>query len=124
PPPTDPASTTTGPWHYLPTGSEAGANTPEDGQRSDTMIIVHVPAGLDRAYLISIPRDLLVDIPPYPPTNFAGSHEKINGAFQYGQGGAGGVQLVSATLTQLTGIRFDGAAVIDFDGFRKAVDLL
>jgi LCP family protein required for cell wall assembly len=120
----EPSSSITGPLNYLLIGSDARADNPEDGQRSDTMIIVHVPASLDRAYLISIPRDLLVDIPAYPPTNFGGSHEKINGAFQYGGGGAGGVQLVSATLTQLTGIRFDGAAVIDFDGFRKAVELL
>src|SRR5947207_7665084 len=70
-----PSSTITGPLNYLLIGSDARADNPEDGQRSDTMIIVHIPASLDRAYLISIPRDLLVDIPPSPPTNFGGSHE-------------------------------------------------
>ena len=118
------AATVTGPLNFLLIGSDLRDTAPDAGQRSDTIIIVHVPASMDHAYLISIPRDLQVDIPPYPPTNFAGSREKINGAFQYGQGGAGGIQLLSATLTQLTGIRFDGAAVINFDGFQKAVDLL
>jgi anionic cell wall polymer biosynthesis LytR-Cps2A-Psr (LCP) family protein len=33
---------------------------------SDTIVIVHVPAGHDRAYLVSIPRDSPVEIPPFP----------------------------------------------------------
>jgi LCP family protein required for cell wall assembly len=117
-------STITGPLNFLLIGSDLRANNPEDGQRSDTIIIVHIPASLDRAYLISIPRDLRVRIPPFADTGFRGSHEKINGAFQYGGGGAGGVQLLSQTLTNLVGVRFDGAAIIDFSGFQKAVELL
>ena len=35
-----------------------------------------------------------------------------------------GARLLSATLHRLTGIRFDGAALIDFSGFRKVIDLL
>jgi LCP family protein required for cell wall assembly len=117
-------STITGPLNFLLIGSDLRANNPEDGQRSDTMIIVHIPATLDRAYLLSIPRDLRVQIPPFADTGFGGSREKINGAFQYGGGGAGGVQLLSQTLTNLLGIRFDGAAIINFDGFETAVQLL
>src|SRR5689334_21326231 len=117
-------STIVGPLNYLLIGSDLRANNPEDGQRSDTIIIVHIPATLDRAFLVSIPRDLRVHIPPFPDTGFRGAHEKINGAFQYGGGGAGGVRLLSQTLTNLLGVRFDGAAIIDFSGFQKAVDLL
>jgi LCP family protein required for cell wall assembly len=91
------------------------------GARSDTIIIVHIPTSLDRAYLISIPRDLRVSIPPYAPASFAGAVGKINSSFQYGGGGSGGVQLLSETLTQLTGLTFDGAAVIDFGGFDRVV---
>jgi LCP family protein required for cell wall assembly len=114
----------TGPLNYLLIGSDARAASPEAGQRSDTMIIVHIPASLDRAYLISVPRDLRVQIPPDPGNNFRGSREKINAAFEFGGSVSGGVQLVSATLTKLTGLRFDGAAVIDFQGFGKVVDML
>jgi LCP family protein required for cell wall assembly len=113
-----------GPLNYLLIGSDARAEDPTAGARSDTMIIVHIPVTMDRAYLISIPRDLRVEIPPFPATGFLGAHEKINGAFEYGHGGDGGVQLLSATLSQLMGIRFDGAAVIDFSGFQKAIGLL
>ncbi|WP_238009247.1 LCP family protein [Dactylosporangium sp. AC04546] len=114
-----------GPLNFLLLGSDARALDPEDGSRSDSIIIVHIPASLDRAYLLSIPRDLRVRIPAFPETGFDGAaHEKINGAFQYGGGGKGGVQLLAETLTGLLGIRFDGAAIVNFDGFKAAVDLL
>jgi LCP family protein required for cell wall assembly len=114
----------TGPLNYLLIGSDFRSRTPDDGQRSDTIIAVHVPRSLDRAYLISIPRDLLVEIPPFGPTEFAGTETKINAAYQYGGGGFGGIQLLSITLSKLLGVQFDGAAIIDFDGFRRAVDVL
>jgi LCP family protein required for cell wall assembly len=117
-------STILGPLNYLLIGSDLRADNPEEGQRADTIIILHVPASLDRAYLLSIPRDLRVHVPAFAPTGFGGGTEKINGAFQHGGGGAGGVQLLSQTLTDLLGIRFDGAAIIDFGGFQKAVQLL
>jgi len=110
-----------GPLNFLLLGSDARDGSPEAGQRSDTIIIAHVPASMDHVYLISIPRDLRVQIPADPTVDFHGSHEKINGAFEYGGGGAGGVRLMSSTLTQLTGIRFDGAAVVDFSGFKSVV---
>ena len=88
-------------------------------QRSDTILIVHVPAGMRQAYLISVPRDLLVAIPPAAP-GFGGGQDKINAAYEHGGGGEGGARLLSATLTRLTGIRFDGAALVDFSGFGRS----
>jgi hypothetical protein len=35
---------------------------------------------MDRALLRSVPRDLLVDIPPFAPAGFPGEHTKINAA--------------------------------------------
>ena len=113
-----------GPLNFLLLGSDARINIPSMGQRSDSIILGHVPAGLDRAYLISVPRDLRVHIPPNPATNFDGAHEKINGAFEYGGGGIGGYQLLSRTLNQLMGVKFDGAAIVDFGGFKTAVGIL
>jgi LCP family protein required for cell wall assembly len=117
-------SRVTGPLNYLLIGSDARTDDPSGGARSDTIIIVHIPVTMDRAYLISIPRVLRVQIPPFPATGFLGAHEKINGAFEYGGTGEGGVQLLSTTLSQLMGITFDGAAVVDFSGFQKAIGLL
>jgi LCP family protein required for cell wall assembly len=110
--------------NFLLIGSDMRAGDPEDGQRSDTIIVVQINRERNGAHLISIPRDLLVDIPEFAPTEFYGSQEKINAAFQFGGGGTGGVQLLSATLAQLTGVRFDGAAVIDFQGFARVIDML
>jgi LCP family protein required for cell wall assembly len=114
-----------GPLNYLLIGSDLRAANPGAGQRSDSIVIVQVNRTLDGAHLISIPRDLMVRIPAADDgTDFTGSEEKINAAFEHGGGGSGGVRLLSATLTQLTGLRFDGAAVIDFGGFEQAIDAL
>ncbi|WP_443623176.1 LCP family protein [Catellatospora tritici] len=113
-----------GPLNYLLIGSDLRAANPDAGQRSDTILIVQVNAALTQAHLISIPRDLRVEIPAFPLTGYRGAKDKINAAFEFGGGGNGGVQLLSATLTELTGIRFDGAAVIDFGGFVKVIDTL
>ncbi|MEU5563193.1 LCP family protein [Micromonospora musae] len=111
-----------GPLNYLLIGTDRrpGDNTTE--QRADTILIVHVPTGLREAYLVSIPRDLLVAIPA--GSGYGGGEDKINAAYEHGRGGEAGAQLLSATLTRLTGIRFDGAALVDFSGIRKVVDLL
>uniref|UniRef100_UPI00389935CE LCP family protein n=1 Tax=Hamadaea tsunoensis TaxID=53368 RepID=UPI00389935CE len=115
-------STIKGPLNYLLVGSDRRATDPDAGQRSDTIIIAQVDRDLRHVYLVSIPRDLYVDIPAYK--NFEGGSDKINAAYDYGGGGPRGVQLLSATLTKLTGVKFDGAAIIEFSGFRKVIDLL
>lgn len=113
-----------GPLTYLLIGSDKRTADPEAGQRSDTIIIAQVDRDLSHVFLVSIPRDLMVDIPAYQPTGFSGGRDKINAAFAYGGGGEQGVQLLSATLTRLTGLKFDGAAIIEFSGFRRVIDLL
>ncbi|GAB2951314.1 LCP family protein [Micromonospora polyrhachis] len=114
----------TGPLNYLLVGSDRRPSSPDSEQRADTIMIAHIPASLDRTYLISIPRDLLVTIPQSTVTGYEGGSDKINAAFQHGGGGQGGTQLLSATLTRLTGLRFDGAALIDFTGFQRVIDLV
>ncbi|MEV4197387.1 LCP family protein [Micromonospora globbae] len=111
-----------GPLNYLLIGTDRRPGDTNPEQRADTILIVHVPAGLRQAYLVSIPRDLLVAI---PATNgYAGGQDKINAAYEHGGGGESGAQLLSATLARLTGLRFDGAALVDFSGIRQVVDLL
>lgn len=101
-----------GPLNYLLIGSDRRPNNPAEGQRADTIVIAHIPPGLGQAYLVSIPRDLRVEIPGY-------GTDKINAAYAYGR-----APLLSATVTELTGLNFDGAAIIDFSGFQRVVDLL
>ncbi|MEV0004438.1 LCP family protein [Micromonospora sp. NPDC050980] len=110
------------PLNYLLIGSDHRPGANAEDQRSDTILIVHVPAGMRQAYLISVPRDLLVAIPAAP--GFPGGQDKVNAAYEHGGGGTGGARLLSATLTRLTGVRFDGAALIDFSGFTQVIDQL
>jgi LCP family protein required for cell wall assembly len=118
------AGSVRGPLNFLLIGSDLRLETPDDGQRADTIIVAHVSRSLDRAYLVSIPRDLLVEIPPVEAFDFGGDTTKINAAFHYGGGGTGGTQVLSLTLNELMGVRFDGAAVVEFEGLRRAVDAL
>jgi LCP family protein required for cell wall assembly len=113
-----------GPLNYLLIGSDKRASDPGAGQRSDTIIIAQVDRNLSHVFLISVPRDLMVDIPAYAPTRFGGASGKINAAFGYGGGGERGVQLLSLTLTRLTGLKFDGAVIIEFSGFKRVINLL
>jgi LCP family protein required for cell wall assembly len=80
------------------------------GQRSDTIMVVHIPAGGHRPVLISIPRDSWVAIPGY-------GHAKINAAFAYG-----GPKLLAETVQNLTGLRIDHYMGIGFGGFVRVVD--
>jgi LCP family protein required for cell wall assembly len=119
-----PHTPVTGPLNFLLIGSDLRSEDPDEGQRSDTIIVAHIDRSLDKAYLLSIPRDLWVNIPADDALHFGGDTTKINAAFEYGGGGSGGTQLLSETLTNLLGIRFDGAAVIDFSGLEHAVDVV
>ncbi|MFG2040627.1 LCP family protein [Dactylosporangium sp. NPDC048998] len=108
-----------GPLNFLLIGSNYRAWDPSNGERADSILIVHVPRSMDRAFLVSVPRDLYYTIKPYPPTHFGGSTEKIDAALNFG-----GMPLMSQSVADLTGLRFDGAVEARFDGFTKAVQVL
>src|SRR5439155_1563619 len=54
--------------------------------RADTIMVMHVPRTMDRAYLFSLPRDTLVNIDPSPQSGYPGGRDRINAAFAYGAG--------------------------------------
>ncbi|BCJ38686.1 hypothetical protein Athai_61890 [Actinocatenispora thailandica] len=117
-------STVTGPLDILLAGSDMRSSWRTTGElpRTDTIMWLHVPASLDRAYLLSIPRDLEVHIPADARTGKGDSTTKINAAFPYGMRGsgdvAGGMQLLNTTVQQLTGAHFDLAALANWAGFK------
>lgn len=79
--------------------------------RSDANIIMHVSADRKDVYLISIPRDSLVDL--YDSTGEFRYTGKVNAAFSYyGPNGA------RSTIEQLSGLRMSHMAIIDWIGFR------
>ncbi|GIF11443.1 LCP family protein [Actinoplanes teichomyceticus] len=117
-----------GPIDMLLMGLDARARWADGELHSDTIIILHIPAGHDRAYLISIPRDTEVRVPAFEPSGYPGGTAKATEAFywgaQNGGGWTGGAQLLAKTLKDLTGISFDGAAIINFGGFKNVIDRL
>lgn len=88
--------------------------------RTDTLIVVHIPASHDKAYLISIPRDLYVHIPK-SQTNpeYGNTKSKINAAFAWG-----GLPLVVQAIEGYSGVRMDHVVLIDFGGFKQVTDAL
>jgi LCP family protein required for cell wall assembly len=95
------------------------------------VLIMHVPATMDRAYLFSLPRDLRVEVPAFGKAGFGGARTKLTHAMSYGSVVPGterpnvaqGFQLLATTVSRYTGIkRFDAGAVLNFGGFSKLVD--
>jgi LCP family protein required for cell wall assembly len=80
------------------------------GQRTDTVILLHVPAGDGPRLLLSIPRDSYVDIPGH-------GKNKINAAYSIG-----GPKLLVETVEDATGIRIDDYIEVGFTGFVDIVD--
>ena len=118
----------TGPIDLLLLGVDARARWDVNDTRADTIIILHIPATHDQAYLISIPRDTEVQVPAFAKSQYPGGTSKATEAFfhgaQNGGGWAGGAQLMAQTIKNLTGVSFDGAAIIDFNGFKGVIDEL
>src|SRR5690606_2503774 len=82
------------------------------GQRSDVMMLVHIPADRSGVYIMSFPRDLYVDIPGH-------GKDRINAALAFG-----GVPLTVTTVENYTGVPIDHVALIDFEGVKSLVDSL
>ncbi|GII65363.1 hypothetical protein Skr01_54480 [Sphaerisporangium krabiense] len=81
-------------------------------QRADTIMVVHVPAARDRLTLIGIPRDSYVRIPGH-------GNNKINAAYAFG-----GPKLLIRTVEDLTKIRIDHFAALDFRGFVAMTEVI
>src|SRR5215212_7608362 len=128
------ASPLTGGMNLLIVGVDERAGHPEEGVRSDTLILVHLDALGRWASMLSIPRDTRVELPDIGST-------KINTA--YGQGYAaaevlyrpgttpqqGGMALAAQAVERLLllperGQHVDAIAQINFDGFAKVIDVL
>jgi LCP family protein required for cell wall assembly len=88
--------------------------------RSDTVIVVRVDPARGRVALLSLPRDLVVDIPGY-------GRARINAASVYGDLNpqlGGGVELARQTVGNLLGVPIDYVVQVDFAGFVGAIDAI
>ncbi|MBA3739070.1 MAG: LCP family protein [Actinobacteria bacterium] len=82
------------------------------GARSDTIILVRLDPEREATALMSLPRDLKVQIPGH-------GTDKINAAYELG-----GAKLTLDTVKQLTGLPINHVINVDFQGFKKAVDAI
>jgi polyisoprenyl-teichoic acid--peptidoglycan teichoic acid transferase len=100
----------TGTLNYVLLGSDSRDPENEGNGRSDTILVVHLNAKRDKAYIISFPRDMWVNVPGY-------GRNKINAAFAFG-----GAPLAVRTLEDLTSVRMDHVVLIDFEGFIRLTE--
>ena len=109
-----------GALNVLLLGSDSRDPAATNGSRTDTIILMHLPADHHHAYLISIPRDTYVYIPRSPTNPEQGdTHDKINAAFAWG-----GPTLAVQTVEGFTGVRIDHVILLDFAGFAQVTDAL
>ncbi|TCB97714.1 LytR family transcriptional regulator [Micromonospora zingiberis] len=128
-----PGADITGPLNLLLVGIDTRVSVPGWEPHADAVLILHVPAGLSEAYLFSLPRDLVVDIPAFEPAGYRGGRTKLTNAMSYGSrvpdrpkrpDPAQGYDLLSQVVSDYTGLRIDAGAVLTFGGFDKLVDSL
>jgi LCP family protein required for cell wall assembly len=94
----------------------------DPGQRSDTMILLHIPRGGGKAVLISLPRDSYVLVPAHRDKSgrhIPAAYNKLNAAYAIG-----GAPLTVRTIEQNTHVRIDHYVEINFGGFVKMVNAL
>ena len=89
-----------------------GEDDSSDQGNSDTMMLMRVDPNAGFVSILSIPRDLEVDIPGH-------GEQKINAAYPIG-----GAPLAIQTVKKLTGEPIHHFVTMNFSGFEKAVDAL
>ncbi|MFC3494592.1 LCP family protein [Glycomyces rhizosphaerae] len=109
----------TGPLNFLVLGTDERVDAGGEA-RTDANIIVHVNKDLTQVSMISLPRDLYVEIPSGTPA----SETKLTEAFAYSEDWGESFQNTAETITNLTGIEFNGGAIANFEGFLDMVDEL
>ena len=98
--------------NLLVIGSDRRADQPSAGGRSDTLMLVHVDHDQNYLSVLSLPRDLRVEIPGH-------GKGKLNSAFAYG-----GAALTIRTVEQTTGVDINHYLEVGFDAFSSMVDSL
>ncbi|MDX9855279.1 MAG: LCP family protein [Parcubacteria group bacterium] len=98
-----------------------GENVPGGGLLSDTIMVVSINPELKRVSMVSIPRDLYVNVPGTE------SRQKINAVYFYGEEkerGKGGMGYMKQVVGDISGQPIHYAIAINFAGFEQLVDAL
>ncbi|MEZ3177830.1 LCP family protein [Streptomyces pimonensis] len=100
-----------------------GGGADGGGARSDTAMIVHVHGGREKASVVSLPRDTVVDRPECTDAD-GGTHPAASGVMFNSAYATGGAACAVRTVESITGLRLDHYLEVDFTGFQKLVDEL
>ena len=103
---------TDGPLNVLVVGVDTRPDDQEMGSRTDTIMLVQVVPKTGDVKLLSVPRDLYVEVEP-------GEKDRINAAYNYG-----GIAETVDAVENYTGVPVDHYATIDFEGFERVVDAM
>jgi LCP family protein required for cell wall assembly len=119
-----PVKTVDGALNVLIVGSDSrdpdSSDETANAWRADTLMIMHIPADHKTAQIVSIPRDLWVQIPSANNAGCdSGNRAKINAAFAYG-----GLPRAVRTVECMTDVHLDHVAAIDFSGFKDVTNAL
>ncbi len=129
----EPGADIKGPLDILLVGIDSRESIKTWQPHADTVMILHVTKDLKKAYLTSLPRDLVVRIPAFKKANFPGETTKLTHAMSYGSRVPGtsipkvaqGFELLARTVSDYTGIkRFDAGGILTFNGIKELVDSL
>ena len=101
-----------GPLNVLVVGVDTRPDDPGMGSRTDTIMLVQVVPRTGDVKLLSIPRDLYVEVEP-------GKKDRINAAYNYG-----GIEETVDALEIYSGVTIDHYAIVDFDGFREIIETM
>jgi LCP family protein required for cell wall assembly len=101
-----------GPLNMLVLGVDTRPDNEEMGSRTDTIMLVQVVPKRGDVKLLSIPRDLFVQVEP-------GDKDRINAAYNYG-----GIEETIAAVENYSGLPIDHYATIDFEGFERVIDAM
>ena len=91
------------------------------GLLADSIIIASFDKKKEEAALVSLPRDLLTDMPDHDRA------EKLNFAYALGEQrawGGGGLSLSREVVQFVTGVHIDHVVSVNFASFERAVDIL
>ncbi len=109
-------------------GVDLRRDNPEEGVRSDTLMLLHLDPIGGWASVLSVPRDTLVDIPGYGEGKITTAFLRAFESTPDGNDGtAFGAALAADTVEQFLGLRergerIDYVATVDFDGFASMID--
>jgi len=95
-----------------------GADDPHGGLLADSIMVASFDTKNNRVAMISVPRDLYVQI---PDSNERG---KLNSVYAHWEGGGQGkgIPEMEKMMGTITGLKIDHAVAINFTGFQKLID--